>query len=99
MMKQLQDVLNKLKPALRFIKRYAVFIFVMLLFGIFGFFVLRINQYSRIDPTDDAVQEKLQAVQRPQVDQSALDKIQQLQDQNVQVHSLFDRARQNPFNE
>ncbi|HUP26303.1 MAG TPA: hypothetical protein VM124_01490 [Candidatus Limnocylindrales bacterium] len=96
---KLKDALSKLKPVIGFLKRYAVFVFVMLLLGIFGFFVLRINQYSRIEPSDEAVEEKLQAVQRPKVDQSALDKIQQLQDQNVQVHSLFDQARNNPFNE
>ncbi len=96
---KLKDALSKFNPAIRFLKRYAVFIYVMILLCIFGFFILRINLYSRMEPSDDAVQEKLQAVQRPKVDQSVLDKIQQLQDQNVQVHSLFDQARNNPFSE
>jgi len=61
--------------------------------------VFRINQYSHTEPADSAVQEKLQTTKRPKVDQAVLDKIQQLQDQNVQVQSLFDQARNNPFNE
>lgn len=99
MTENLKKVLDKLKPTVDFIKRYAVFMFVVLLMGLFGFLVFRINQYGQVEPSEDAVQEKLQAVQRPKVDQAALDKIQQLQDQNIQVHSLFDDARNNPFNE
>ncbi len=57
---QINDLLVKLKPAIRFIKRYAVFIFMLIMFGIFGFLVLRINQYSQIEPSEDAIQEKLQ---------------------------------------
>lgn len=98
-MKYIQSLTNKLKPILAFLKRYAIFIYILLLLGSFGFLVFRINQYSRVEPTDDAVQEKLQTAKRPKVDQAVLDKIQQLKDQNVQVQSLFDQARNNPFNE
>lgn len=94
-----KDLLAKLKPALGFLKHYAIFIYMIILLGIFGFLVFRINQYSRTEPSEEAVQEKLQTVNRPKVDKAVLDKIQLLQDQNVQVHSLFDEARQNPFNE
>lgn len=89
----------KFVPLLQFLRRYAVFIFFIILLGIFGFLIFRINQFSGAEPSDDAVEEKLQSVQRPKVDQSVLDKIQQLQDQNIQVQSLFDQARNNPFNE
>lgn len=90
---------TRIQPLLRFFKRYAIFIFMIVLLGIFAFLVFRINHFSQVEPADDAVQEKLQTVQRPKVDQSVLDKIQQLQDQNIQVQSLFDKARSNPFNE
>ncbi len=90
---------EKLSPVVAFLKRYAVFISIIVVLGIAAFFVIRINQYSRIEPSDQAVEDKLQTVQRPKVDQSVLNKIQQLQDQNVQVQTLFDQARNNPFNE
>lgn len=95
----LKSLLAKLNKALEFIKRYIVFIFIVIMLMIFGFFVFRINQFSRTEPTEEAVNEKLQTVQRPKIDKSVLDKIQQLQDQNIQVHSLFEQARNNPFNE
>ena len=86
-------------PILGYFKKYAVFIFIIGLLFIASFFVLRINQYSKMEPSDDAIEQKLQTVQRPKVDQTVLGKIQQLQDQNVQVKTLFDQARDNPFNE
>ena len=95
----LKALSDKIQPALLFIKRYVVFVFAMAMLVIFGFFVLRINQLSRLEPTDDAVTEKLQTVQRPKIDPAVLTKIEQLQDQNIQVQSLFDQARSNPFTE
>ena len=96
---QLTSLLVKLKPAISFFKRYALFMFFIIFLGLFGFLVFRINQYARVEPSEDAIQDKLKAVQRPKVDQAVLDKIQQLQAQNVEVNSLFDKARNNPFNE
>jgi hypothetical protein len=96
---QLADLLNKLKPLFGYLKTYAVFIFFLIFLGLLGFLVFRINQYARVEPSEDAIQDKLKAVQRPKVDQAVLDKIQQLQAQNVEVNSLFDKARSNPFNE
>ena len=94
-----KDLPSKFTPVLNFLKRYAVFISIIVVLSIAVFFVFRINQYSRMEPSDQAVEDKLQTVQRPKVDQSVLNKIQELKDQNVQVQTLFDQARNNPFNE
>jgi hypothetical protein len=96
---EVKDIPRKLLPLLRFFKTYAVFGFVLVILCLFGFLVFRINQFNRQEPDEDAVTEKLQTVQRPRIDQDALDKIQQLEDQNIQVKSLFRSARDNPFNE
>ncbi len=90
---------EKIKPLFRFLKRYAVLIFIVAIVGIYGFLVFRINSLVQTEPSEDAVTEKLQNVKRPKIDQSAIDKIQQLQGQNIEVKSLFDQARNNPFSE
>lgn len=95
----LESILPKLMRPVNFFKRYAVFTSVIVFLFITTFFVFRINQYSRMEPDESTVEEKLQTVQRPKVDQSVLNKIQQLQDQNIQVKTLFDQTRSNPFNE
>jgi hypothetical protein len=81
------------------LRRYTVVIFIVVLVSIYSFLVFRINMLTSQEPTDDAVTEKLQTVKRPKIDQSAVDKIQQLQDNSVEVQSLFQHARDNPFQE
>lgn len=95
----LKTIINKLTSFVRVLHRYAVVIFIVVVVGIFGFLVFRINTLAHSEPTDDAVNEKLQTVKRPKLDQNAVDKIEQLQGQNVEVKSLFDQARNNPFSE
>lgn len=94
-----KDLPAKLRPALEFLKRYVKFIFIVSVLIVFGFFVFRINQFSNTEPTMTAVEEKLQTVRRPKIDKDVLSKIEQLQNQNIQVQSLFDQARNNPFSE
>lgn len=96
---EVKDLPTKLKPMLDFLKRYVKFIFFITMILLAGFLVLRINQFSNQEPSDDAVTEKLQSVQRPRIDEAVIEKIQLLQDQNIEVQSLFDQARNNPFAE
>jgi len=95
----LKDIPAKLTPVIGWAKRYVAMIFIACLVGACGFLVLRINTLASSEPSDDAVAEKLKTVQRPKLDQAAVDKIEQLKDQNIEVQSLFDQARQNPFSE
>ncbi len=90
---------SKLKPLVGVMQHYIVFAYFIALLLIFGFFVFRINQYAQQEPADDAVQEKLQTVKRPRLDKDVVIKIEQLESQNIEVQSLFDKARSNPFNE
>lgn len=94
-----KDLLNKLVGPLSYIRRYAVMIFIMVMLLIISFFVFRISQYSREEPSEQAIDEKLQTVQRPRIDKTVVEKIQLLQSENIKVQSLFDQARNNPFNE
>lgn len=96
---ELNTFTTKLQPVLNSLKRYVTLLFIMMMLIIFGFIVYRINHFSNLEPSDDAVTEKLQSVQRPRLDQTVIDKIQQLQDQNIEAKSLFDQARNNPFSE
>ena len=92
-------ITTKLSTLLKTLKRYTTFSFVIGFLLIYAFLVLRINLLNRREPTDDAVTDKLQSVQRPKIDKDVLGKIQALEDQNVQVQSLFKQARDNPFSE
>ena len=88
--------LNKFKKS---VTRNSFFIYILIVLAAYTFLVIRINLLNRSEPTDEAVAEKLQSVQRPKLEPELLKKIQDLQDQNVEVQSLFKQARDNPFSE
>jgi hypothetical protein len=96
---KLKELLQKLLPLMGFFKKYIVLIFILGLVGIYGFLVFRINTLNNVEPSEDAVSDQLQTVTRPKIDKASVDKIQQLQGQNVEVKTLFDQARNNPFSE
>ena len=93
----IKSIPAKLGTLLEMARQYLVLTFILFFVGVYGFLVFRINTLARSEPGDDAVTEKLQTVQRPKIDQNAVDKIQQLEDQNIEVQTLFKDARQNPF--
>lgn len=95
----LKDIPKKLTPLFQASMRYLTLIVIVFFVAIYSFLVIRINNLAQSEPSDDAVAEKLQTVQRPRLDQSAVNKIEQLEDQNIEVQTLFKEARQNPFSE
>lgn len=96
---ELKNLPNKLLPLLGAVRRYLVMIFIVFFVGLYSFLVLRINTLASSEPSEDQVTEKLQTVKRPRIDQNAVDKMQQLEAQNIEVKTLFEQARKDPFNE
>ena len=96
---EVKDIPAKITPYALKAKKYTTLIFTVSLALIFGFLIASINNYSKLEPTEEAVTEKLTTVQRPKIDENALNKIQQLEDQNIEVQTLFKQARDNPFSE
>lgn len=78
-------------------QKYAGFTFLVAILLIYTFLVFRIGTLAQSEPTDEQVNEQLKTVKRLKIDQNSIDKIQQLQDQNIGVQSLFQNARDNPF--
>jgi hypothetical protein len=97
-MNDLKKITDKMMPYLLIARKYMQFIFFIFLAILVSFLMFQIRSFTQTEPSDDAVTEKLKTVQRPNIDANALSKIQQLQDQNVQVKSLF-QTRSNPFSE
>lgn len=95
----INKILGKIKPWINKFLKYKLFIFFVVIFLIYSFLVFRINMLNNKEPSDSDVSTKLQTVSRPKIDQTIIDKIQQLQDNSVQVKALFKSARDNPFQE
>ncbi len=95
----IKDIPKKLRSILQKLRPFVVLIFILIVAVLYGFLVFRVKTLANKEPSDDSVQDKLQTVQRPRIDTSTLNKIQQLQDNSVDVQALFKQARDNPFQE
>jgi predicted Holliday junction resolvase-like endonuclease len=94
-----KDLPEKLAVIGAKLRRFSVLIFVITVLSLYSFLVLHISSLTQIEADEQAVTEQLQTTKRPRIDQSAIEKIEDLQDQNVQINSLFQEARENPFSE
>ena len=74
---------------------YKVFLFFLVIASLYGYILWRINVYSNAPASESEVSAKTSA--QPHIDQDTVEKIQSLQDNSVSVRSIFDEARQNPF--
>ncbi len=93
----LKKITSKLSSVFRKLKSYAVFVTIILVLLAYGFIVVRIRTLTSHEPDTDTVSEQLKNLKKPVIDQATIDKIQQLEESNVQVKSLFNQARDNPF--
>lgn len=83
----------------RSIKKHSPLIFIVLTVSIYGYLFFRINQLSAAEPPPELITEKQNSIKRINIDEQAVEKIQQLEDQNISVRGLFKAARDNPFSE
>lgn len=76
---------------------YRVFIFFLAVATLYGYIVWRINTFSNAPASTS--EETAQTAAQPHIDAATVQKIQSLKDNSVNVQSLFDSARDNPFQE
>ncbi len=96
---EVKQITNIFRSAAEKFKHYAGFLFVVTVLLIYSFLVLRISLLSDPEPDEAAVAEQMSTVKRLRIDQNSINKIEQLEDQNIGVQSLFEEARDNPFSD
>ena len=79
--------------------RYTVVFFVLLLAVVYGFVLYRVATLSSAQPSDSDVAAQVKASAVPHIDPNVVKDIQDLQDNSVNVQTLFNQARDNPFQE
>jgi hypothetical protein len=82
---------------LRQLGRYRTVFFLAFVAVLYGILLLHINSLDNQQPSDQAVNSQVKAANVPRIDQAVVRQIQSLQDNSVSVQSLFDQARNNPF--
>jgi hypothetical protein len=76
---------------------YKAFIFFLAVASLYSYIIWRINILSTAPPSESELQSQTTA--QPRIDPATIAKIKSLQDNSVSVQTLFDTARQNPFQE
>jgi hypothetical protein len=92
-----KSIKSLIKKLLTRAQGYAAFVFIVGILAIYGFLVFQIGSLASKEPDDAAVSDQLNTLKRLRIDQATIDKIEQLEDQNVPVQALFKEARDNPF--
>jgi hypothetical protein len=91
----------KFKPLLnKYFKRYSrhtIFGAILLILLVYLIIVFKISSLAKAEPGPD--QTAANPLVIPKVDQSAINHIQSLEQNNTNIHSLFESARNNPFQE
>jgi hypothetical protein len=94
----LSDLPRQLKSAGAKSVTYVPIIFFVVIALVYGFVLLRIGMLSSAAPTDDDVSSNISQL-TPHIDKNAAHQLQSLEDHNVNVQTLFNQARGNPFGE
>ena len=95
--------LKSLKPLakklLKVLRRHLVFGAVMIVLLVYLFMVWHINNLAGQGPSAEDQANALAGANLPKVDKKAIAQIQALAASNTQIKSLFNDARNNPFQE
>jgi predicted PurR-regulated permease PerM len=93
--------LNSLKPLVaKFVKKYsthAAFGAVIVVLLVYILVVFKISSLAKAEPGPDQTVPAANLI--PKVNQKSVSQIQSLEQSNTQIHSLFESARNNPFQE
>jgi hypothetical protein len=92
-------ILEKLRLIAEVARRFSTLIVIVIFSGMYAYLMLQVNSINQKTPNADAVTEKLKETSTPKIDAEAAQKLSALEDQNIELKSLFNQARSNPFEE
>lgn len=87
----------KLTALIKKLVRHAAFTSLVAVLLVYILVVWQISNLATAEPSSDA--QATAATQIPKIDQKAINQIQTLEKSNTEVRSLFNQARNNPFQE
>lgn len=95
-----QLLTQRLTKTLVVVNKYAVFSFIIVFLCIYVFLVQHIGKLINSEaPPQTVTETSTKPISRLQFDKTAVDQMKQLEAQNIEVQTLFNQARQNPFTE
>jgi len=103
MSKNVNLSIAELKPQLKKLyqrsSKHLAFAAILVVLLIYVFMVWRISQLTAAEPLPEAESAALAQTAIPKVDKKAVERILTLEQSSSELHSLFNEARNNPFQE
>jgi len=84
---------------LALLQAHALFLGIAAFGLLYAYIILQVTTLSNTEPDEAAVAKQYQAVPHPKVDKEVAKTIEGLESQNVNVQTIFNQARENPFSE
>lgn len=85
--------------ALTLLQRHALFLGIAAFGLLYAYIIFQATTLANKEPDAAAVAKQYQAVPHPKVDKEVAKTIEGLESQNVNVQTIFNQARENPFSE
>ncbi|HYH36466.1 MAG TPA: hypothetical protein VD706_03135 [Candidatus Saccharimonadales bacterium] len=79
------------------IRKFSLLLFIGFVALLYGFVLLRISTLSSQQPSPDSVTGQVQAAHVPHIDESVAKRLESLHNNSVNVQTLFNESRSNPF--
>jgi hypothetical protein len=95
--KNVKALIDKYVAKLQVLKQYRVALFIVFIGLAYGSLLFQVQAIYNSQPTQDAIAAQVKASQVPKIDETAIKQLQSLQDNSVNVQTLFNEARSNPF--
>lgn len=92
-------ILNKLAVVIMFVKRFRFVIAFAVFSSMYAYILMQVNTISQQRPSEVKIAEKATSSPKTRVDEELVEQIASLEEQNVQVRTIFNEARKNPFSE
>lgn len=93
-----KDIPSQLGHTGHALARYIPLMFLVIIASIYSFLLIEIGTISNTGPDESAVANQTASIS-PNIDKKAIEQMKALQDNSVNVQTLFEQARSNPFNE
>ena len=82
---------------LQLFSRFGGILFFLLIAIVYGFIIMRISALSNIQPSQSDIDAQTKSTPIPRIEPKIAGQLEQLEDNSVNVQTLFNQARNNPF--
>ncbi|MCA9332047.1 hypothetical protein KC968_03855 [Candidatus Saccharibacteria bacterium] len=93
------SITNKLTASLQTIQKFKFLIIFIVFSAMYGYILMQVAVINDKQPTQAEISAKTKTTPKTKIDEELIEKMNTLEDQNIQVKTIFNEARKNPFAE